>query len=245
MIRSNMSLNPAYFFGTHGMDLVSPSLTYIGCSALCDNNSRWYIDAGQRVMTWLLPLLLLIGNMDVSPLDKWRYSEVITLLGNPIEFLWALLSKIETWEECFHLAKDNLAHFPGLKARELGTILGAIEEITHGQIQGHSGEPLNPYDYLSSVLFSSSSSSRNSGSEKDGNPTVHEDKHEEKASATILEVEKASPEMVELLRSAAFEIADNRYENGIRTLFAVFLYALQLVSAFVNVIGGENSSPPG
>ena len=64
------TLSPEWFWGANGMNKEYPVVSLLGCYKLCTGHGRWYFDAGQRLMTWLLPVVLLVGNLDVSTLDK-------------------------------------------------------------------------------------------------------------------------------------------------------------------------------
>ena len=50
--------------------------------------------------------------------------------------------------------------------------------------------------------------------------------------------------LMQLVDKAAFELADNRTDDILRTCFAVALYFFQVISSFVTILGGANSSPP-
>ncbi|KAF7505125.1 hypothetical protein GJ744_001265 [Endocarpon pusillum] len=259
----NAMLKPEWFW-SNGMDEQYPDLSLTGCYQLCNGDSRWYFDAGQRLMAWHLPLILLVANMDVSPLDKWRYLEVFHLLGDPIDFTWSLLAKVEAWSFCFDRAKTN---------RQLGTILAAIEEIT-----GPHDDPLHCLNEIldsgnavqedpdlgQPVSINNRMQSSQQPSEMSDLPaqavtvTINEatdqdtaDRENEAATAPqeALIVSPKNPafsaEIVKILTDAAFELADSRTDDIIRTIFAVFLYIIQLLAAFIAVIGGGNSSPPG
>lgn len=268
----NAMLKPEWF-RTNGMDEQYPDVSLTGCYDLCNGDGRWYFDAGQRLMTWLLPVFLLVGNIDVSPLDKWRYLEVFHLLGDPIDFMWSLLAKVGAWSFCFSLAKRNLKAFPGMTVRQLGTILAAIEEII-----GPNNDPLH---CLTEILASGKAVQADPDLEQPiSTKNLPQSSHQSyemsdlPAKAITISVNKAtdqgtadwgneaatapeealigfpgtpafSAEIVQILKDTAFEVADSRTDDIIRTTFAVCFYILQLLSAFIAVMGGGNSSPPG
>ncbi|KAF1993260.1 hypothetical protein P154DRAFT_383358, partial [Amniculicola lignicola CBS 123094] len=105
-------------------------LTLAGCNEVCGKGSEWYEDVGPRLSTWLIPVFLLISNIEVSPLDKRRYLMLIHLLGDPIHSVWSLLMKLEAWSRCYNkiLAKSG-ASFDPRTVRIRGTVLGGIEEL--------------------------------------------------------------------------------------------------------------------
>jgi hypothetical protein len=268
----NAMLKPEWFW-TNGMDEQYPDVSLTGCNQLCNGDGRWYFDAGQRLMTWLLPVVLLVGNMDVSPLDKWRYLEVFHLLGDPIDFTWSLLAKVEAWSFCFYLAKRNLKSFPGITGRQQGTILAAIEEIigphnhplhclteilTLGKTVQEDPDLEQPISIMNLTQLSYQSYEMSDLSAKAITISVNKATDQDTAdwgneAATApqeaLIVSPGTPafsaEIVQILKDAAFEVADSRTDDIIRTTFAVCLYILQLLAAFIAVMGGGNSSPPG
>jgi hypothetical protein len=270
---ADSTLEPEWFWGPNGMDERFPVLSLPGCHQLCSGDGSWYFDAGQRFMTWLLPVILLVGNMDVSPLDKWRYLEVFHLLGDPISSMWSFLAGVGTWGFCFSLAKTNLELFPGLDERQLGTILAAIEEMTGPeehplhclaeivfpanvkQEQADTERPISAKKLMQSSHQSCEMSEPpgqgirivvSEGRDQDAAGEENEDaRAPEGDHASTVAVRALPPEMVKILKDAAFEIADSRTDDIIRTSFAVCLYILQLLSAFITVVGGGNSSPPG
>jgi hypothetical protein len=262
------TLKQEWFWRSNGMDVQYPVLSLSGCHHFCNWDGRWYFDVGQRLMTWLFPVVLLVGNMDVSPLDKWRYLEVFHLLGDPIDSMWSLLAKVEAWSFCLFLAKRNFGLFLGLTERQLGTILAAIEEII-----GPKGNPLlclteivfpgnasqeeaDSKQPISTKILTLSSNQSYKMSNQSGQgirAVVIESTDQEDEGTNAPEEARLisaaplslSPNMIKILKDAAYEIADSRTDDIIRTAFAVCLYILQLVSAFVTVMGGGNSSPPG
>jgi hypothetical protein len=106
-----------------------PVLTLNKCNALCGAEYGWYVDIGPRLSTWLIPVFLLLSNMEVSPLDKRRYLMIIHLLGDPIDSLWSLLSKLEAWSRCYYLAGEVCGSGDRVEIRNLATVLGGIEDL--------------------------------------------------------------------------------------------------------------------
>lgn len=109
-------------------DPENPVLTVIGCEEICGKSFKWYDDIGPRLSIWLIPVFLLLSNMEVSPLDKRRYLMLIHLLGDPIDSLYCLLLKLEAWSRCYHVA-TNMCKGNGRQARHVATVLGGLEEI--------------------------------------------------------------------------------------------------------------------
>src|SRR5438046_2661086 len=59
--------------GTPQSSPENPVLTLDGCYKLCGEGWTFYPDRGPRINTWIFPVLILISNIEVSPLDKRRY----------------------------------------------------------------------------------------------------------------------------------------------------------------------------
>ena len=78
------------------------TLTLAGCREFC-GGWTWYWDAGPRVTTWIVPILLLLSNIELTPIDKRRFMTVIHVLGDPIDSLWSLTHKIYTWHRLYEL----------------------------------------------------------------------------------------------------------------------------------------------
>lgn len=102
------STSPYFFRDTfdsppyNGVD--NMTLTLDGCNALCGPKQTWYTDIGPRLTVWLIPVLLLVANVELSPLDKRNFLAVLHLLGDPIDSIWSLLHKLDAWDRCSVLA---------------------------------------------------------------------------------------------------------------------------------------------
>ena len=85
-----------------------PILTLYGCEKLCGLGTGWYSDSGPRLVGWLLPIFLLISNMQFPRIRKGRFFLVLHLLGDPIDSTWSLLYKIDNWRQCYARAREKL-----------------------------------------------------------------------------------------------------------------------------------------
>jgi hypothetical protein len=133
-----------FYRGNDGVPMSTPEhpvLNYVGCSEMCGADFGWYKDIGPRLSTWLIPVFLLLSNMEVSPLDKRRYLMLIHLLGDPIDSLWSLLTKLEAWSRCYHLAQAMCGSNDKIKVRNVATVLGGFEELV-----GFSENPAEVYN---------------------------------------------------------------------------------------------------
>lgn len=131
-----LDANSSYFyrdrtggFPYNGND--NMTLTLEGCDALCGSKQTWYTDIGPRLSIWLFPILLLLGNVELSPLDRGKYSAVLHLLGDPIDSLWSLLHKFEVWQQCATL---TARHYPLLcpKCQRVAASVLAVHEEVFG-----------------------------------------------------------------------------------------------------------------
>ena len=210
---SNGSLNTddAVFHRDKGVPMSgvdNPVLTLPGCYKFCGKQRLWYLDAGARLNTWIVPVFLLLSNLEVSPLDKRRYLMLVHLLGDPIDSMWSLLSKLEVWSRCYGTALVLCGLIQPRKVRNLATVLGAIEELT-----GYASNPIQVYN---AIML-----------------------------RTALTGDGAGDELDRLVGRIAQRLSDNRTDEWLRTILATALYFFQLLSAFVAVIGGGQTSPPG
>lgn len=126
--------------GTFMSDPYNPILTLPGCQQICGRGFEWYADIGPRLSIWIIPVFLLISNMEVSPLDKRRYLMILHLLGDPIDSLWCLLLKQDAWTRCYGLAHKVCGTHDRRKVRNLATLLGGIEELV-----GFNTDPLKVF----------------------------------------------------------------------------------------------------
>jgi hypothetical protein len=106
-----------------------PVLNLNDCREMCGADFGWYADIGPRLSTWLIPVFLLLSNMEVSPLDKRRYLMILHLLGDPIDSLWSLLLKLEAWSRCYYLAVKSYGLSDAIQVRNVATVLGALEDL--------------------------------------------------------------------------------------------------------------------
>ena len=128
MARSNDStLNPAWFFSL--ADPNNPILTVEGCEAICDSKMGFYPDSAPRLITWLLPVILLIGNMQFAPIGKERFLMVLHLLGDPIHSTWSLLAKLEDWYHCLSRIRQKLSPKQESRVKSSMMVLAVAEEL--------------------------------------------------------------------------------------------------------------------
>jgi len=182
------------------------TLTVPGCERLCGGRS-FYIDAGPRFMTWILPIVLLLSNIELSPIDKRRFTTIVQVLGDPVEAIWSMLHKLQTWKALDEIARQYCAdHRIPDSARVVATVLAGFEDVL--------GPSIPDRDWITTSLLHQIG------------PAV-------------------SPEQMKRWQRAAFELSDGRTDEFLRTILAISLYVLQVMSAFIPDVGGEPSTPPG
>jgi len=82
------------------------TVTLEGCATFCGEGT-WYWDAIPRLTTWIIPVLLLLSNIELSPIDKHRFATIIHAVGDPIDSFWSLLHKIYVWRRLHAMAVDR------------------------------------------------------------------------------------------------------------------------------------------
>ncbi|KAL2851037.1 hypothetical protein BJY01DRAFT_245246 [Aspergillus pseudoustus] len=191
-------------------------LTLPGCKSMCGAGSSFYSDVGPRLSTWLIPILLLIGNMHMARLGSEKYTALLHFLGDPIDTMWSLLTTAELWSRALSLAERTIPKEPvereeHYKRRlvDVATILVAIEEL-----EGTEKGPDHFRTTFSAILASRKAS-------------------------------MSSDAFYHLVKETANELSDSRAAGLRRAGIAVFAYFYHVIAGFVDVIGGESSSPPG
>lgn len=104
------------------------TLTLDGCNALCGPQQTWYIDVGPRLTIWLIPILLLLANVELSPLDKRKFLAILHLLGDPIDCIWSLLHKLDAWDRCSELATRCNGVCPSCQS-VIASVFAGYEEV--------------------------------------------------------------------------------------------------------------------
>ncbi|KAJ9659495.1 hypothetical protein H2198_003070 [Neophaeococcomyces mojaviensis] len=190
------------------------ALTIAGCQNFCGKGT-WYWDAGPRVTTWIIPVLLLLSNIELSPIDKRRFMTIVHALGDPIDSLWSMIHKIYTWHRLYEIGLSKC--LPDVRtgfrdehrARIIATVLAGFEEISGAWItdEGH-------YHMICRQLGKLG--------ERDEDEAKFREWHK-----------------------TARELADSRTNEFLRTALAIIVYGFGLISAFQPDVGGGNTTPPG
>lgn len=75
-----------FYRGDDGLPMSTPEHPVVslnGCYEMCGMSFGWYKDISSRLSTWLIPVFLLLSNIEASPLDKRGYLMIVHLLGDP------------------------------------------------------------------------------------------------------------------------------------------------------------------
>ncbi|KAL9124575.1 MAG: hypothetical protein Q9217_006104 [Psora testacea] len=124
---SSIAINPLIFISVS--DPTNPILTLDGCQQLCGSGTGWYPDSGPRLVAWLLPIILLVSNMQFAPIGMERFLLILHLLGDPIDSTWSLLEKADSWSRCFTHAQKLMEE--KIEIKSLAVIIAATEEFPH------------------------------------------------------------------------------------------------------------------
>lgn len=157
----------------------------------------------------------MLANLNYAPIGAGRYWAIIHLLGDPVDSVWSLLSRVEVWNRCYSLAElhnyergsQAEPRFFEDRIRNLAIILAALEEL------------LGPMDISSNPMESFIQ-------EFSSDALTHSN-------------------FDNLCWTTAGQLADVRVREMRRTWLSVLLYLFTVVSAFVPKTGGTPSSPPG
>jgi hypothetical protein len=217
--QGNFTKNNATYFRQESDGLLfngpdNMTVTLDGCNEFCGRGT-FYWDAGPRLTTWIIPVILLLSNIELSPIDKKRFMTVIHAAGDPIDSFWSLLHKIYIWRRLYEIGLDKSpprslrGMAKGERARIIATVLSGFEEIAGAKIESEIY-----YHMITRQLG-------RIGDENEDEETFEE------------------------WRRAARVLADARTNEFLRTCFAIFVYIFGVISALVKEVGGGNTTPPG
>jgi len=115
----------------HGV-LTNPNRVFVtegACERLCGDGFGFWEpkDIILRVFLWVVPAIVLIAHFHFPALPWWNYAAVLLhLLGDPIDTVWSMLVRIETYRFFYHRARDT----ERLKSyRAIATIWSAYDEV--------------------------------------------------------------------------------------------------------------------
>jgi nitrate reductase NapE component len=129
--------NDRIFFFNGSTHMSGPDeiwLTLEGCYNNCPKPYfDLYDDMWPRLLTWLVPALLLVGSVHLPRIGHLnRVFVILHFMGDPIDSMWALLTKAEVWNRFYALALRCTPSGPDQlpMAKALAVMLSAFEELT-------------------------------------------------------------------------------------------------------------------
>ena len=210
-----------FFRDSSGRPMNDPSsltLTLTGCERLCGAYRAWYTDIGPRLSVWLIPSLLLIGNLELSPLGKKRFLAILHLLGDPIDSLGSLIDKLASWDHCFRVAAQR--GYCSRCTRTIATVYAGFEELEGARVSRELHHINDPEEQVASQMDT------------------------QLCLDTLAQMYNLTGRFP-AWRETALELANSRTNGFLRTGLAIIVYVFQLIGGFVALVGGAPSSPPG
>jgi hypothetical protein len=128
---TSMAMDTSIFVTHHGQlmsNATDPWLTIPACNQICGSQMGFYSDTPSRLLTWLIPTILLITNMKFAPLGNERFLIVLHVFGDPIDSFYSLLSKMETWNRWSQSCRGRDYSFHGSN-KYVAIIMPALEEV--------------------------------------------------------------------------------------------------------------------
>lgn len=114
-------------------------LSLSGCYHICGKTyGIWpWKDTFDRLSLWILPAIILISHLSFPPLCWYNYVFVILrAIGNPIDSLQSLLTRLETHRRLRRVAKSTFSR--GLQVSEqVATVFAAYEELGWQDVSEH------------------------------------------------------------------------------------------------------------
>jgi hypothetical protein len=218
------------------------TLSLAGCELLCGPQT-FYVDAGPRFMTWILPIVLLLSNIELSPIDKRRFATLFQILGDPVEAIWSLIHKLQTWNRLYEIAREH-CQCPRTGSMWIRACRGFVDSLlriwkrSYHSVR-HMPEPVYPDEIPDTWIVATVLA----GFEDIVGPEASSDEWFTDMLAKI--GPNGHPDRAQHWRRAAFELSDGRTDEFLRTILAISLYILQVTSAFEPDVGGNPPTPPG
>jgi len=103
-------------------------ITRQACNSLCGNGFGFWPsqDILLRVFLWVVPAIVLISHFHFPPLAVSNYGAILVhILGDPIDSLWSMLLRMETYRYLYHKAWDSKPK----RYRSVATIWCAYDEL--------------------------------------------------------------------------------------------------------------------
>ena len=194
-------------------------LSLNGCHELCGQGYQlWQLeDTIDRVSLWVIPALILLTHFSFAPLDIFNFAAVIIhAIGDPIDSIWSLLTRIEVNRRLLRRAKNIKSQYPDLStdAEGIAVICAAYEE--HG-IQTAIG------DFESALRERANQAPRDMASSEQSLPSS-------------VQHQLISPDELFHISEASHELLKSRRISRVLTLIPIISLALSLASAINRTI---------
>lgn len=109
-------------------------LTNEGCERLVGGGYSLHIDAPSRILIWILPIFLLIINIELSSMDKRKFMTIAHALGDPLHSLASIIYKVSSLDRCHQLA-SRFGKGDEHRTRVIGTVFAGFEELMGSTIR--------------------------------------------------------------------------------------------------------------
>lgn len=207
--------NPAYVFQNpdyfYSNSTQLPQLTLDGCRELCGPKWGPYPDNGVRLFGWILPLVLLLANISypAAGIGKKRFFLILRIIGDPISTIFSHLMILETWVRSSHEASEFIRSVDLQPDRERGA-----------------------QDLVTEVLFAKARYIRSLALSEAIDAALQDSRDER------LSIPKREAGLRTLMETG-FVLAGLRVIHIRRSVFAIIVYVIGVVSVFVPAIGGS------
>jgi len=104
-------------------------VTETACERLCGDGFGFWDpkDIVLRVFLWVVPAIVLIAHFHFPALPWWNYVAVVLhLLSDPVDTVWSMLVRIETYRFFYHHARDTRRY---KSYRAIATVWSAYDEV--------------------------------------------------------------------------------------------------------------------
>jgi hypothetical protein len=254
--QTNFTKNtPEYFFQDptsrllkNGSDNMTVALA--ACYEFC-GSWTFYWDAVPRLTTWILPVLLLLSNIELSPIDKKRFMTVIHALGDPIDSFWSLIHKIYIWHRLYEIGLKKSPREDGDKkgyfARIFSALVAALVTGWHRFCEILRLRPPSSDARMTRGDRARIIASVLAGFEEISGAKIESENYYHMITQQLGQLGEPGedPKKFEEWRRTARILADARTNEFLRTCLAIFVYIFGLIAAFITGVGGGNTTPPG
>jgi hypothetical protein len=216
------------------------TVTLAGCYEFCGPGS-FYWDALPRITTWILPIVLLLSNIELSPIDKKRFMSVTHAIGDPIDTMWSLIHKIYIWHRLYAIAWGKSHQREGHRQRDTAFRARLTRAIFSSFQTSTPASQRTREDRAKIIATVLSGFEEISGAKIVSEDYYHMILHQ----LGQIGEPNEDPDIFEEWCRTARAQGDARTNEFLRTCLAILVYIIGLIAAFIPAIGGGNTSPPG